>query len=47
MQAANLPEMKKPATNGEATSECTRWACRGDWGGRVPKDQSRNLGGPA
>jgi hypothetical protein len=44
---ANLPEMLKPATSGEATSASTRWAARGDWGERAPKDQSRDLGGPA
>jgi hypothetical protein len=25
---------------------CTRRAARGDWGGRAPKDTSRNLGDP-
>jgi len=47
LAAANLPEMVKPATDGQVTSVSTRQAARGDWGERVPKDQSRNLGGPA
>jgi len=47
LAVANLPEMVKPATDGQATSVSTRQAARGDWGERVPKDQTRNLGGPA
>ena len=44
--AANLPEMLKPATYGEARSECTRRVTRGGWGLRVPKERPRSLGGP-
>ena len=46
MGAANLPEMVKPATVGEATLERNRQAPRGGWSQRVGKE-SRNLGGPA
>lgn len=56
MQVATLPEMAKPDTGGEETAwlvnhaeptSSTRWACRGGWGWRVPKEQSRNLGDPS
>ena len=47
MGAANLPEMAKPVTVGEATLECNRWAPRGDWRQRVGKEKSSNLGDPA
>ena len=43
---ANLPEVPKPATYGEARSECTRRVIRGGWGLRVPKERPRSLGGP-
>lgn len=36
-QAAKLPEMLKPVTDGEATSTGTRLACRGVWSGRALK----------
>jgi len=45
--AANLPDWVKPAIGREATSASACRAVRGDWGERVPKDQSRNLGDPA
>ena len=47
MGAANLPEMAKPATVGEAALECNRWAPRGDWRQRAGKEKSSNLGDPA
>ena len=46
MRVAFLPENGRPAIVGEATSVCSRRALRGDWGRRVPTDQSRNLGDP-
>ena len=46
-QVANLPEVAKPDTVGEATGMCSRRAWRGDWGQRAPNDRSRNLGDPA
>ena len=45
--AANLPEMAKPATVGEATLERNRQAPRGGWRQRAGKEKSRNLGDPA
>jgi hypothetical protein len=45
--AASLPDWVKPAIDREATSASTCRAARGGWGERAPKDQSRNLGGPA
>jgi hypothetical protein len=45
--AANLPDWVKPAIGREATSASTCRVVRGEWGERVPKDQSRNLGDPA
>jgi hypothetical protein len=45
--AASLPDWVKPVIGREATSASSCRAVRGDWGERVPKDQSRNLGGPA
>lgn len=42
----NLPEMAKSGTYGEVRSERTRGIIRGDRGGRVPKERSRNLRGP-
>ena len=47
MGAANLPEMAKPATVGEATLERNRQAPRGGWRQRVGKEKSSNLGDPA
>jgi hypothetical protein len=44
--AVNLPDMLKPVTCGEERSESTRGAIRGGGGRRVPKERSRNLGGP-
>jgi len=44
--AANLPDWVKPDTCREGTGTCTCRAPRGDWGGRVGKDASRNLGDP-
>jgi len=41
--AANLPELPKPATVGEATLERSRQAPRGDWRQRAGKEKSRNL----
>jgi len=46
LAAANLPEMVKPATCGEATSDGNRRTPRGDRGERARKDASRNLGDP-
>ena len=43
---ASLPEMLKPATYGEARSECTRRVTWGGWGLRVPTERSRSLGDP-
>jgi hypothetical protein len=45
--AANLPEMAKPATVGEATLERNRQAPRGGWRQRAGKEKSSNLGDPA
>ncbi len=45
--AANLPDMTKPATVGEAALVCSRQALRGDWRQRVGKEKSSNLGDPA
>ena len=41
-----LPEVLKPATIGEETFVCSRWAPRGDWRWRVGKEKSRNLRDP-
>jgi len=43
---ASLPEVRKPATGGEATSTSSHWAWRGGWGRRAPTGWSRNLGDP-
>jgi hypothetical protein len=43
---ANLPERAKPTTRTEERSTNRCGARRGGWGGRVPKERSRNLGGP-
>ena len=45
--AANLPEMAKPATVGEATLERNRQAPRGGWRQRVGKEKPRNLRDPS
>ena len=45
--AANLPEMVKPATVGEATLERNRQAPRGGWRQRAGKEKPRNLRDPA
>ena len=45
--AANLPEMAKPATVGEATLERNRQAPRGGWRQRVGKEKPMNLRDPA
>ena len=42
----NLPEVVKSETCGEARSESTCRATRGDWGGHASKERSRNLGDP-
>jgi hypothetical protein len=43
---AMLPDMLKPATVGQETFVCSRWAPRGDWRWRVRKEKSRNLRDP-
>jgi hypothetical protein len=44
---ANPPDMAKPAICGyDPRSRKDRRTTRGGWGGRVSKDQPRNLGGP-
>jgi len=41
-----LPKRLKPATIGQETFECSRWAPRGDWRWRVKTEKSRNLRDP-
>ena len=43
---ANLPERAKPTTLTEERSASRCGTRRGGWGGRVPKERPRNLGGP-
>ncbi len=43
MGAANLPEVVKPATVGQAALVCSRRAPRGGWRQRTGKEKSRNL----
>jgi hypothetical protein len=46
-KVASLSEMMKPATDDEATGECSRRAFRGERRQRVGTERSRNLGDPA
>ena len=43
---ANLPDMAKPATGGEATDVCIRRAARGDWSERARTEHTRYPGEP-
>ena len=43
---AMLPKGLKPATIGEETFICSRWAPRGGWRRRVRTEKSRNLRDP-
>ena len=47
VRVASLSEMLKPATDGEATGECSRRAFRGERRQRVGTERPRNLGDPA
>lgn len=46
VEVANLPDMPKPATVGEAILQCSQQTSRGDWRQRVGKEKSRNLRDP-
>jgi len=45
-RSASLPDWVKPDTGGEATDRRIRWAARGDWGERMPKELIRYPGDP-
>ena len=47
VEAANLPDVLKPATASEATLKCSWRAFRGGWRQRAGKEKSSNLGDPA
>ena len=46
VSVANLPDLVKPATYGEATNICIRKALRDERGERAQTDVQRNLGVP-